>query len=100
MLLVGGADRENDPEPDPSDRHERLAEWARARFDIESLHFMWSSQTIVENDGRPYIGASPHASSTYVATGYPDDGLTLGTLAARVVSDAIRAQKTSFALTL
>jgi glycine/D-amino acid oxidase-like deaminating enzyme len=91
LILVGGEDRDSDPELDPSDRHERLAEWARARFGIESLHFMWSSQLVVPNDGRPYIGPSPHAPSTYVATGYAGDAPTLGALAARLVGDAVLA---------
>ena len=47
----------------------------------------WSGQVIETPDGLPYIGQS--ADHQYSATGYAGNGLTFGTLAGIMISDAI-----------
>jgi Rieske Fe-S protein len=53
---------------------------------IELTH-AWSGQVIETTDGLPYIGQS--AEHQYSATGYAGNGLTFGTLAGMMISDAI-----------
>jgi Rieske Fe-S protein len=40
-------------------------------------------------DGLPYIGLNPGSKNLYVATGYSGNGMTFGTLAGMMISDAI-----------
>ena len=54
--------------------------------DVELTH-RWSGQVIETPDGLPYIGRS--AEHQYSATGYAGNGLTFGTLAGMMISDAI-----------
>ncbi len=97
LLLVGGEDHKTGQEHDTGERYARLAEYARERFGVESIHFMWSSQVIVPVDGLPYIGASASGNATYVATGYAGNGMTFGTLAGRMLSDAILGRANRYA---
>ena len=53
---------------------------------VELTH-RWSGQVIETPDGLPYIGQS--AEHQYSATGYAGNGLTFGTLAGMMISDAI-----------
>ena len=54
--------------------------------DVDLTH-RWSGQVIETPDGLPYIGQS--ADHQYSATGYAGNGLTFGTLAGIMISDAI-----------
>ena len=97
LLIVGGEDHKTGQDLDTTDRYEKLARYAQSRFDVESIHFMWSSQVVSTPDGLPYIGEAPHAMATYVATGFAGNGLTFGTLAGRIVSDAILGRDNAYA---
>src|SRR5204862_7250459 len=52
-----------------------------------SLGYRWSGQVIETTDGLPYIGRM--TDHQYAATGFAGNGLTFGTLAAMMISDAI-----------
>jgi glycine/D-amino acid oxidase-like deaminating enzyme/nitrite reductase/ring-hydroxylating ferredoxin subunit len=97
LLIVGGEDHRTGGDVDTTERYARLAQYAHTRFQVDSIHFMWSSQVIVPLDGLPYIGPSPHAAAAYVATGFAGNGLTFGTLAGRIVSDAILGRENPYA---
>jgi Rieske Fe-S protein len=62
---------------------ERLAEIVPQ---VEVTH-RWSGQVIETPDGLPYIGKT--ADHQYAATGYAGNGLTFGTLAGMMISDAV-----------
>ena len=53
---------------------------------VELTH-RWSGQVIETPDGLPYIGQN--ADHQYAATGFGGNGLTFGTLAGMMISDAI-----------
>ena len=56
-----------------------------------SLTHRWSGQVIETPDGLPYIGRM--ADHQYAATGFGGNGLTFGTLAGMMVSDAILGRR-------
>jgi hypothetical protein len=59
------------------------------------LTHRWSGQVIETPDGLPYIGES--ADHQYSATGYAGNGLTFGTFAALMISDAILGRSNPWA---
>lgn len=66
----------------------RLEDFARRHFDVAAVDYRWSAQNYRAADLLPYIGRS-HASELYIATGFATDGLTWGTLAARIIADEL-----------
>jgi Rieske Fe-S protein len=62
--------------------------------DIELTH-RWSGQVIETPDGLPYIGKV--AEHQYAATGFAGNGMTFGTLAGIMMSDAIAGRPNPWA---
>ena len=52
-----------------------------------SLTHRWSGQVIETNDGLPFIGET--SDRQFVATGFAGNGITFGTLAAMMFTDAV-----------
>jgi glycine/D-amino acid oxidase-like deaminating enzyme/nitrite reductase/ring-hydroxylating ferredoxin subunit len=87
LIIFGGEDHKTGQQQDTTACFRRLEERLRAmQPDAEPTH-RWSGQVIETPDGLPYIGQS--AEHQYSATGYAGNGLTFGTLAAMMMSDAI-----------
>ena len=87
VVIFGGEDHKTGQEDDTEACYRRLEERLRAILpDVEFTH-RWSGQVIETPDGLPYIGQS--AEHQYSATGYSGNGLTLGTVAGLMISDAI-----------
>ena len=87
MVIFGGEDHKTGQQEDTEACYRRLEEHLRALVpDVELTH-RWSGQVIETPDGLPYIGQS--ADRQYSATGYAGNGLTFGTLAGLIISDAI-----------
>jgi glycine/D-amino acid oxidase-like deaminating enzyme/nitrite reductase/ring-hydroxylating ferredoxin subunit len=87
-LIVGGEDHKTGQDDESEARFERLATYA-ARFGLEKPRHRWSSQVVEPVDGLPFIGKESHAEHVFVATGYSGTGLTFGTLAAMLLTDAV-----------
>ena len=87
VVIFGGEDHKTGQQEDTEACYRRLEEQLRAIVpDVELTH-RWSGQVIETPDGLPYIGRS--ADHQYSATGYAGNGLTFGTLAGIMISDAI-----------
>lgn len=71
------------------DSFHKLEAFLRKRFDLGEVVYRWSAQQYKPSDSIPYIGISTGDKNTYIATGFGADGLTYGTLAAKVISDDI-----------
>jgi glycine/D-amino acid oxidase-like deaminating enzyme/nitrite reductase/ring-hydroxylating ferredoxin subunit len=84
-LIIGGADHKTG-HGDPRAAFESLANYA-ARFSVVPTH-RWSHQVVEPVDGLPFIGHNSASLHIHVATGYSGTGLTFGTLAAMILSDA------------
>jgi glycine/D-amino acid oxidase-like deaminating enzyme/nitrite reductase/ring-hydroxylating ferredoxin subunit len=87
LVILGGEDHKTGQERDTEARYRRLEERLRAIVPGVELTHRWSGQIIETADGLPYIGSS--ADHQYSATGYAGNGLTFGTLAGLMISDAI-----------
>jgi glycine/D-amino acid oxidase-like deaminating enzyme/nitrite reductase/ring-hydroxylating ferredoxin subunit len=90
LLLVGGESHHVGSTAAQPERYERLIEFARRHWDVQSIEHAFSSQDFTPDDHVPYAGRL-HLRSTrvYVATGLNKWGITAGTAAAGVISDAI-----------
>jgi glycine/D-amino acid oxidase-like deaminating enzyme/nitrite reductase/ring-hydroxylating ferredoxin subunit len=87
MVIFGGEDHKTGQQDDTEACYRRLEEQLRAIVpDVELTH-RWSGQVIETPDGLPYIGRS--ADHQYSATGYAGNGMTFGTLAGIMISDAV-----------
>jgi glycine/D-amino acid oxidase-like deaminating enzyme/nitrite reductase/ring-hydroxylating ferredoxin subunit len=87
LLVIGGEDHRTGERRDTESCFRNLEDYARLRFKVKSVDYHWSAQFYDPADGLPYIGK---LSDVYVATGYSGEGLTFGTLAARLISDEIQ----------
>jgi Rieske Fe-S protein len=65
---------------------------------VESVESRWSSQDYTAADHVPYVGpVHPLARDVQIATGFGKWGMTSGTLAAMVMTDAIQGQESPWA---
>jgi Rieske Fe-S protein len=96
-IIVGGEDHRTGEETDTDARFARLTVYASARFGIDTWEYHWSGQIIEPVDGLPYIGLNTASNHVYVGTGYAGNGMTFGTLAGMIVSDAILERPNPYA---
>lgn len=95
-LIVGGEDHKTG-HGDPEKAFTALEAFARKTFEVSSVGFRWSSQYYVPVDGLPYIGQLPGGDkNAYVATGFNGNGMILGTLSARIISDLILGKENQY----
>ena len=87
VVIFGGEDHKTGQQDDTAACYRRLEERLSAIIPRVELTHRWSGQVIETPDGLPYIGQS--ADHQYAATGYAGNGLTFGTLAGIMISDAI-----------
>lgn len=89
LLLVGGLDHKTGHD-DPETAFADLEEYTRKYYDVASVEYRWSSQYYVPADGLPYIGQMPLAADgIYCATGYNGNGMMLGSIAGKILSDIV-----------
>jgi glycine/D-amino acid oxidase-like deaminating enzyme/nitrite reductase/ring-hydroxylating ferredoxin subunit len=95
LLIVGGEDHKTGQSEAPRGALEAVERIARERVpDIELTH-RWSGQVIQTPDGLPYIGRM--TEHQFAATGFCGNGLTFGTLAAKLITDAIEGRDNPWA---
>jgi Rieske Fe-S protein len=87
VVIFGGEDHKTGQQEDTEACYRRLEEHLRSIVPTIELTHRWSGQVIETPDGLPYIGQS--ADHQYSATGYGGNGLTFGTLAGIMISDAV-----------
>jgi glycine/D-amino acid oxidase-like deaminating enzyme/nitrite reductase/ring-hydroxylating ferredoxin subunit len=87
VVIFGGEDHKTGQQENTEECYHRLEEQLRAVVPQVTVTHRWSGQVIETPDGLPYIGQS--ADHQYSATGYAGNGLTFGTLAGIMMSDAI-----------
>lgn len=89
LVIIGGEDHKTGERQDTELSFRRLEQYARERFQITSIDYRWSAQFYNPADGLPYIGK---LSGVYVATGYSGEGLSIGTLAGRLIAEQIEGR--------
>lgn len=98
LLIVGGEGHKLGAGAAADARYERLEQFARERFGLERAEYRWSTHDYVPVDRLPYIGRlRPGDDRIQVATGFAKWGMTKGTLAAQIVSDAILGRENEWA---
>lgn len=89
VLIVGGGGHPTGRDENAQQQYDDLEQFASDRFGM-TAEWRWSAQDYVPADGLPFIGPITKGSPrTFVATGYAKWGMTNGTVAATVISDAI-----------
>lgn len=90
LLMVGGEGHRTGSEQARPERYEKLAEFAHEHWDVRSFTHRWSAQDYSADDGIPYIGRiNLWSHRVHVATGFGKWGMTGGTFAATLLTDAI-----------
>jgi glycine/D-amino acid oxidase-like deaminating enzyme/nitrite reductase/ring-hydroxylating ferredoxin subunit len=88
-ILIGGEDHKVGTETNTLRRLRALEDYAQDRFGAYPTEYHWSGQILESLDGLPYIGRNALSSNISVATGFAGNGMTLGTVAAMILSDWI-----------
>jgi glycine/D-amino acid oxidase-like deaminating enzyme/nitrite reductase/ring-hydroxylating ferredoxin subunit len=88
-VIAGGFDHKTGQEPNTEKVFTEQEAYYRQFFDIASVEYKWSSEYFTSADGLPYIGTLPGHEKIYVGTGYSGNGITLGSLAAKMICDQI-----------
>lgn len=97
LLLVGGLDHKTAHE-DAEKAFIDLEKYIRKYYNVSSVKYQWSSQYYVPVDGLPYVGQMPFAADgVYCATGFNGNGMMLGSIAAKILSDLIRKRPNPYA---
>jgi len=91
LVILGGEDHKTGQAADTSKCYARLEAALKSLVPGVELTHRWSGQVIETPDGLPYIGW--HAEHQFAATGYSGNGMTFGTLAAMMASDAILGRR-------
>jgi glycine/D-amino acid oxidase-like deaminating enzyme/nitrite reductase/ring-hydroxylating ferredoxin subunit len=87
VVIFGGEDHKTGQQDDTEACYRRLEDRLATIVPRIDVTHRWSGQVIETPDGLPYIGQG--ADHQYAATGYAGSGLTFGTLAGMMMSDAI-----------
>ncbi|HET7399744.1 MAG TPA: FAD-dependent oxidoreductase [Intrasporangium sp.] len=89
LLVLGQGHRLGSRSATP-ERYAKVAEFAQRHWDVVAFEHRWSAQDYTPDDGVPYIGRlTARSKRIHVATGYKKWGMTAGTLAGMLLSDAI-----------
>jgi glycine/D-amino acid oxidase-like deaminating enzyme/nitrite reductase/ring-hydroxylating ferredoxin subunit len=94
-VIFGGEDHKSGQADDTTACFDRLEEEVVARVSGAEVTHRWSGQVIETPDGLPYIGRM--AEHQYAATGFAGNGMTFGTLAGMLMTDAIVGRENPWA---
>lgn len=88
-LILGGDDHKSG-QADPEESYRSLENYAREHYQVSSIDYKWSAQYFVPADGLPYIGKLPgFDEDVFVATGFSGNGITIGSIAGKILRDLI-----------
>jgi glycine/D-amino acid oxidase-like deaminating enzyme/nitrite reductase/ring-hydroxylating ferredoxin subunit len=97
LLIVGGNGHATGQNYNTENQYRDLERWMAARFGITDVTHRWSTHDGVTIDMLPYAGTARRGSEgIYTATGFGKWGMTNGTAAALVISDAILGHGNEF----
>jgi glycine/D-amino acid oxidase-like deaminating enzyme/nitrite reductase/ring-hydroxylating ferredoxin subunit len=97
MLIVGGEGHTLGAHTNARERYERLESFLAERFGATATH-RWSTHDYAPADKLPYIGRlRGNDARILVATGFAKWGMTKGTLAAAMLTDAILGRENPYA---
>ncbi|HEV2069887.1 MAG TPA: FAD-dependent oxidoreductase [Acidimicrobiales bacterium] len=88
-LILGGESHKVGQGGDTEQYYASLESWARDTFAVRSIDWRWSAHDYTPIDSAPYVGRSPRSQRVYVATGFKKWGMSNGTAAGMILSDAL-----------
>ncbi len=88
-VIAGGYDHKTGHNADTEAVFTKLEQYIREYFDVEAIAYRWSSQYYESVDGLPYVGQMPGHENVFVATGFGGNGMILGSLSGKIISDMI-----------
>lgn len=88
-IIAGGYDHKTGHEVNTEQVFREQEPFLRQQFDIDSIDYKWSSQYFTSADGLPYIGRLPGHKDIFTATGFSGNGITLGSLAGKMICEMI-----------
>ncbi|MDB5111279.1 MAG: dependent oxidoreductase [Mucilaginibacter sp.] len=95
-LIAGGNDHKTGHD-DPGKAFEDLEKYVRKYYQVSSVKYKWSSQYYIPVDGLPYIGHVPgKAEGIYCATGFNGNGMMLGTISGKILSDLTAGKESKY----
>ncbi len=98
LLMIGGEGHHLGSSKANRERYDTLARFARNHWNVVSFEHRWSAQDYSPDDGVPYIGRLHVLSKRiHIATGFKKWGMTAGTLAGMLISDAIGRRENPWA---
>ena len=98
LLVITGEKHKTGEESATDDLYRNLQAWADGRFNVLSHEYRWSTQDNYSVDGLPLIGRyTRETEHLYTATGFNAWGMTNGTLAGMLLSDAILGRENPWA---
>jgi glycine/D-amino acid oxidase-like deaminating enzyme/nitrite reductase/ring-hydroxylating ferredoxin subunit len=99
FLIVGGEDHRTGQQDDAEERYARLEQWMCERFPMAGpVAFRWSGQVLEPADGLAFIGRNPlDEDNVFIATGDSGNGMTHGTIAGIMLTDAILGRESPWA---
>ena len=98
IWMVGGEKHKTGQGGPTEERYQRLEQYARSRFDVQSIEYRWSTQDNNTVDRVPYIGKlSSGSKNLYVATGFGGWGMTNSHVAAMLITDMIQGRENPWA---
>jgi glycine/D-amino acid oxidase-like deaminating enzyme/nitrite reductase/ring-hydroxylating ferredoxin subunit len=97
FVIVGGEDHRTGHGGATEERYAALTLFARSTCPGFVPIYRWSGQIIEPSDGLPYIGRNTGDKHVYVATGFSGTGITMGTLAAMLLTAAVEKLESRWA---
>lgn len=97
MLIAGGYDHKTGKREDTQKAHAALQAFVQERFAVQRVANVWSGQIMQPADLIPFVGPNGTDKHTLFAAGYSGNGLTLGTVAARILADTVLGRANPYA---
>jgi glycine/D-amino acid oxidase-like deaminating enzyme/nitrite reductase/ring-hydroxylating ferredoxin subunit len=100
FIQVGGNGHKVGDEENTPARYDQLERFLREHWpDAGEVAYRWSTQDYMAHDHVPYVGRLRRTSThVYAATGYSKWGMTNGTVAATIISDAILGRRNPWSM--
>jgi glycine/D-amino acid oxidase-like deaminating enzyme len=93
LLIIGGEGQKGEQEEFDATvlgHYEHLEKSIREKFEVQDIPYRWYTYDFGTPDRVPYIGRmDDKTENIFVATGFAGWGMTTGTFAARMITDAI-----------
>ncbi len=97
LLIIGGEDHKTGQHPDTTKPFEELEKWTATAFPmLKQIDYSWSGQVMEPIDYLGFLGKDPQHENTFLVTGDSGHGITHGTIAAHIFSDAINKKQNKF----